>query len=136
MSRHPQWERRLTALVQRKMRSPYVWGSHDCLIWSADVAKAITGKDHARGHRSKYRSHASAYVYLKRKFGVDSAEALLDNLFDEKPASFAHRGDLVLADDGIPAVCMGAFALSVGSEGNHEGLVKVPRSAWVKAWAL
>lgn len=135
MSRHPQWEARLIALVSKRIATPYSWGRHDCMTWSADVAKAVTGKDHARGHRGKYDSFASAYAYLKR-LGHDSPEAMLDSLFDQKSVGFAQRGDLVMADNGIPMVCMGAFAFSVGSEGNHEGLVKIPRAQWTKAWAL
>ena len=133
--RHAQWDRRLTALIAENRARPYEWGKWDCLMFAAAVAKAVTGKDHARGHRGKYSSFATAYGYLQ-KLGFDSPAAMLDSLFDEKPAGFAHRGDLVLADDGIPAVCMGAFALSVGQEGNTEGLVRVPRAQWVKAWSV
>lgn len=136
MGRHPQWEARLHAFIEKHMPKPYEWGSHDCLMFAAGVAKAVTGKDHARGHRGKYQSQASAYRYLKDKLGADSPEALLDKLFSQKPVGFAQRGDLVMTDDGIPALCMGAFALSVGQEGNREGLVRVPRADWVKAWAL
>jgi hypothetical protein len=136
MSRHPQWESRLSALVAKRMNAPYVPSRHDCLLWPADVAKAVTGTDHARGHRGKYKSTATGYRYLREKLGHDTPESLLDSLFDEKPVGFAGRGDLVLAEDGIPAVCMGAFALSVGQEGNHEGLVRVPREQWIKAWAV
>ena len=31
---------------------------------------------------------------------------------------------------------MGDFALSVGQDGDTEGLVRVPREQWVKAWSL
>lgn len=133
--RLPDWEQRLHELIVRAAGKPYAWGAHDCLLWSAAVAKAVTGKDHARGHRGKYRSHASAQRYLAG-LGFDSPEALLDSLFDPKPVGFAGRGDLVLDRDGIPALCMGAFALSVGQEGNIEGLVQVPREQWVRAWAV
>lgn len=136
MSRHPQWEQRLHELVSDKLTAPYVWGAHDCLLFAAAIAKAVTGKDHARGHRGKYKSHASAYAYLRNTLGHESPEALLDSLFEQKPPGFAQRGDLVMAEDGIPMLCMGAFALSVGQEGNFEGLVRVPRALWVKAWRV
>jgi hypothetical protein len=104
-------------------------------MFAAAAVKAVTGKDHARGHRGKYRSNASAYRHLK-EMGFGSPEELLDSLFDEKPVGYAGRGDLVMAADGIPALCMGAFALSVGQEDNSEGLVRVARDEWVKAWAV
>jgi hypothetical protein len=133
--RHPQWETRLVEFIAAVRDKPYEYGQHDCLLFAANVAKAVTGKDHGRGHRGKYNSAASASRYL-RSLGHDNPESLLDSLFDEKPVGFAGRGDIVLASDGIPAVCMGAFALSVGQEGNRHGLVGVPRSDWIKAWAV
>jgi hypothetical protein len=92
----------------------------------ARITRAATGANTSRSPRLRYL----------KKLGHDSPEALLDSLFEQKPPGFAHRGDLVMEDDGIPMLCMGAFALSVGQEGNREGLVKVPRSRWVKAWRV
>jgi hypothetical protein len=131
----PDWPARLHAFVTEHRSTPYQWGEHDCLLFAAKAVHALTGKDHRKKYRGKYSSFASAYAYMK-KLGHDSPESLLDKLFDEKPVGFAQRGDLVLASDGIPALCMGAFALSVGQEGNSEGLVRVPRRDWVKAWAV
>lgn len=131
--RHPLWEQRLVGLIEKSRERPYAYGRHDCLLWPAAAVKAVTGKDHGRGHRGKYRSAASASRYL-RSLGFDSPEQFLDSLFDEKPIGFAQRGDLVLGSDGIPAVCIGDVALSVGD--GSAGLVRVPRAQWVKAWAV
>jgi hypothetical protein len=144
--RHPQWEQRLHEFVLANIARPYVWSQHDCLIFAANVAKAVIGKDFAKGHRGKYKSHASAYSYLRKAFGVKSPEALLDTLFPRKAVGFAGIGDLVLCRvdlaegaDGAPTVadlpglCMGAFALIAG----ETGLIKVPRGdRWLKAWAV
>lgn len=135
MKRHPLWEARLNALLAERSNAPYYYGSNDCLLFPAAAVKAVTGKDHGRGHRGKYKSAASASRYL-RSLGHESPEGYLDGLFPEKPIGFAQRGDLVLAEDGIPAVCMGDYALSVGAEDSREGLVRVPRTQWVKAWAI
>ena len=131
--RHPKWEQRLTTLVEKMRRRPYAFGQHDCILFPLNAVKAVTGHDAGRGHRGKYKSAASAVRYLK-SLGFDSPEAALDSILDEKPIGFAQRGDIILAADGIPAVCMGDFALSVG-EGDA-GLVRVPREQWVKAWAV
>lgn len=149
MSRHPQWEPRLVDFIAANVARPYKYGQHDCLLFAANAVKAVTGKDHGRGHRGKYKNAASASRYL-RGLGFGSPEELLDSLFDEKPVGFAQRGDLVLAGDGIAAVCMGAFALSVGQDPSassgqapstssgqaRDGLVSIPRSDWVKAWRV
>jgi hypothetical protein len=133
MSRHPKWEARLSEFVAKNRKRPYEPSRFDCLLMPAEAVKAVTGKDHGRGHRGKYKSTASAYRYLQ-SLGFKSPEEYLDSLFETKPVGFAQRGDLVLASDGIPAVCMGDFALSVG-EGDA-GLVRVLRSTWVKVWAI
>lgn len=146
--RHPQWEQRLGALIEGGASRPYVYGKWDCVMFPVDAAKAVTGKDHGRGHRGKYSTAAGAARYLK-KLGFDSPEAALDSLFAEKPAGFAQRGDLVLCRTGSgdnPGVCMGAHALVVGvarspaSSGppgaEVAGLIRVPRDLWLKAWAV
>jgi hypothetical protein len=127
--RLPDWEKRLNALVAETRRRPHAFGQWDCLLWSGAVVEAVTGQDHWRAHVGKYKSQVGAYRYLK-KLGAKSPQEYLDSLFPVKPAAFAMRGDLVLASDGIPAVCMGAFALSV----SDEGMVRVPRSDWQGAW--
>jgi hypothetical protein len=146
MSRHPQWEQRLHEYVTANLSRPYAWSQHDCLMLAANAAKAVTGKDHAREHRGKYKSHASAYSYLRRTFNVSSPAELLDTLFPLKKVGFAGVGDLVLChvdvaegEDGatmptdLVGLCMGAFALVAG----EEGLLQVPRGdRWLKAWAV
>lgn len=135
MHRHPQWEQRLAEFAARHRSKAFKWGSVDCMIFAANAVKAVTGKDYARGHRGKYKSPLGAAKHLKG-LGYTSPEAMLDALLDEKIPAFAQRGDIVLAKDGIPAVCMGAFAISIGGDENVEGLIKIPRSHWVKAWGV
>lgn len=133
--RRPDWPERLVAFVEANRSRPHEYGSFDCLLLPAGAVKAVTGKDHGRGHRGKYTNAATGARYL-RKLGFDSPEAMIDSLLEEKPTGFAQRGDIVLGADGIPALCMGEFALSAGQEGNRKGLVRVPRSEWVKAWRV
>jgi hypothetical protein len=135
MARLPDWEERLGVYVASARERPHEYGRHDCMLHWAGAVEAVTGEDHGAGHRGKYRNRVGAYRYLKR-LGFDSPEALLDDRFEQVPAAFAQRGDIVLAGDGIPAVCMGAFALSVGEQGDFHGLVCVPRTDWVKAWRV
>lgn len=135
MTRRPDWEARLAAYLSTVAEQPHSYGKHDCMLFPAGAVRAMTGKDYARGHRGKYRSVASSVRYL-RSLGFDSQEAMLDSLFDEKPPAFAQRGDIVLDLEGIPGVCIGGDALFVGAEGSREGLVRQPRSAWRKAYAV
>jgi len=137
-TRHPQWEQRLHELVDANIDRPYKYGAWDCMLWPAAAIQAVTGKNVGAPHRGKYRSAASASRYL-RSIGFDSPEQMLDSIFEQKPIGFAMRGDLVLCRTPTgdnPGVCYGDYALVVGEQGEAEGLVKVPRSLWVKAWAI
>lgn len=135
MARRRDWEPRLVAYLAAARDKPHRYGRHDCMIFSAGVVKAVTGRDFARGHRGKYRSAASATRYL-RGLGFDSVEAMIDSVLPEKPVLRAQRGDIVLRDEGQPGVCIGGEALFVGSKEGEEGLVRVPRAQWRKAWAV
>jgi hypothetical protein len=104
MTRHPQWEARLHAFVSKNLTRAHDYETQwDCLFGLAGGAvRALAGKDQARKHRSKYKSHASVYRYPK-SVGHESVESYLDSLFDEKPVGFAQRGDLVLCELGLRA---------------------------------
>ena len=128
--RRVDWEDRLNAFIAKHHSRPYAHEWH-CLLFVAGAVKAVTGKDFARGHRGKYKSMAGALRYLKG-LGFDGPAAMIDAHLPEKPIGFAQRGDLILAADGIPALCVGEFALSV----TDEGLARVPRSEWRKAWGV
>lgn len=150
--RHPRWEDRLHAYVEKAFHKPHVYGRHDCLLFAAEWVRAVTGHDFGRGHRGKYKSPASASVYL-RGLGFSDPEAMLDALFEQKPTAFAQRGDLVLIPSvlvpglpegwPVPAGVFGDYALTVGigpdtltNQGQRDGLHKIPRAMWLKAYAI
>lgn len=135
--RLPDWDIRLTEFVRDNYHRPYSFEDNwDCLLFCAASVEAVTGRDFGKKHRGKYKSVATAHVYLTSKLGFSSPEALLDSLFPVKPIGYAQRGDLLLAVDGIPSLCMGSFGLSVGQQEQFQGLVRVPRIAWVKCWGI
>lgn len=146
MTRRPDWEQRLHELIEANFTRPHVYGEWDCMLFAPGAAvEAVTGTDHGAKHRSKYKSPASAVRYLK-SIGFNSPEEWVDAHFPEKPIGFAQHGDLVLVpgdalpggEDGwaIPGVCIGSDALVIGNDGAREGLFRVPRSQWLKAWAV
>lgn len=138
-SRRSDWETRFNDVIARNSSRSHRYGQWDCLLFVAEVVKAITGKDYGRGHRGKYDSALGAAKHLKQH-KADSPERYLDNLFPEKPIGFAQRGDVALVElegQRLPGIVMGDDAAVVGEniEG-HEGLFRVPRAYWVKAWAI
>lgn len=135
MTRLPDWEQRLLDYLGEVFDTPYAYGRHDCLIHCGRVVEAVTGADHYSAFIGRYRTESGA-ARVMRHLGGRNPEEVLDKLFPERSLAFAQRGDLVLTPDGIPGVAMGDHALIVGSNGEREGLVRVPRAAWTKAWAL
>lgn len=139
--RKSDWEQRYNDYLASVVDKPHEYGSHDCLLHVANGIKAITGKDYGRGHRGKYNSALGAAKHLK-KHKADSPEQYLDNLFPEKPIGFAQRGDVVLVEvegQRLPGLVdlEGDEAAVVGENvQGHEGLFRVPRAYWVKAWAV
>lgn len=123
------WEARLVAFVAENAARPYSPDWH-CLLFIAGAVEAVTGEDHAAGV-PRHKTMKSALAYLKRS-GFDSPAVMVSAYLPAKRLGFAQRGDIVLADDGIPALCMGDYALSV----TDEGLVRVPRADWREAWAV
>lgn len=145
MRRRHDWPERLADYLASVHEKPHHYGQHDCLLFPAGAVKAVTGHDFGRGHRRKYKSQATAVRHLKG-MGFDSPEALLDSLFEETPVGFAQRGDLALVPGdelpggemgwAIPAVVYGAEAAVINDSGEREGLVRIPRAQWVKAWKV
>jgi len=133
LTRRPDWEQRLHEFVATAFGKPYAWGKHDCVLFCFNEIRAVTGRDFGRGVRGKYSTRLTAAKHLD-KLGHATLEAFFDALLPEKPIGFAQRGDIVLADDGIPAVCVGEFALSTAED--VDGLHRVPPAQWVKAWAV
>jgi hypothetical protein len=135
--RRPDWERRLNAWLRAYAATPHSYGRHDCMVGlAAGVIRAVTGADPARGHRGKYGSKRAAALYLKRVFGVETPADLLDQLLPARPVAKARRGDLVLTDDGVPAVVLAGKAAFIGMNALRAGLITVPRRHWVRAWAV
>lgn len=129
------WEERLNAFVEKAREQPHAYGRRDCMLFAAGAVQAQTGRDLARGHRGKYADKLGAARHLK-SLGFASPEALIDSLLEQKPVGFAQRGDIVLTEDGVPSVVFdGDTALAVIAEG-AEGLIRVPRAEWRKAWAV
>lgn len=135
MSRLPDWERRLSAYLASVTARPHVYGEHDCLLHCAAVVEALTGVDLGAEHRGKYHDEAGAKAYLE-SLGYASPAHLIDAHLSAKARLKAGRGDVILDDEGVPGGCIGGEALMVGMKDGDEGLVRVPRARWVRAWAV
>ena len=135
MERLPDWEPRLLEYLESVRDRPHEYGAHDCMTFVGGAVKALTGQDLFSEHIGKYEGELSAARYLKG-LGFDSPEAMIDSVLEEKHVGFAQRGDIVLTPEGIPGVGFGDDALVVGVDEGREGLRRIPRELWSKAWAV
>lgn len=137
--RFADWENRLGAYLRGCRDMPFAYGRHDCCTFASGAVLAMTGIDAMAEFRGRYRSVAGS-VRALRKLGKGTLAATLDAKFPPVDPAFAHRGDLVLTDDGQGggALCVsfGRFAIGVGSEGQQDGLVQVDRHHWQRAWRV
>ncbi|MEH3581085.1 hypothetical protein POW01_18790 [Enterobacter cloacae] len=95
--KHPDWHNRLIAVIRAAEKRPFLWGEHDCCLFAADCAEAMTGDNFANGWRGTYDSETGAKKALLR--GGGSLENVLAKYLDEVPVKMAQRGDIAVVDN-------------------------------------
>ncbi|WP_410768406.1 DUF6950 family protein [Endobacterium cereale] len=106
--RHPDWERRLNAIVARHQACPGAWGTSDCWMMAMDAIEAVSG-ERILPHLQTYKTEAEGYkVFRKAGFKETVEEALADELGEPISPMLAQRGDVgVIERNG--AVSCGVF---------------------------
>ncbi|MBA2152965.1 hypothetical protein HNS33_08895 [Enterobacter roggenkampii] len=95
--KHPDWHNRLIAVIRAAEKRPFLWGEHDCCLFAADCAEAMTGDNFADGWRGTYDSVTGAKKALLR--GGGSLEKVLTKYLDEVPVKMAQRGDIAVVEN-------------------------------------
>jgi hypothetical protein len=126
------WEIDLSDYLASHANAVHIYGVLDCALFASGAVLVMTGYDPALEFRGKYKTELGAAKAL-RTIGNGDLESTFDAKLEATPAGFARRGDLVF-DGGNVGVCYGAFGFFLG-DGN-DGLVKIPRSEFVKAWRV
>ena len=124
------WETRLSQYIEAHRTAQFEWGRCDCCTFSMGAIEAVTGVDHMSEFRGHYSSELGSLRALKR-IGAGNLEKTLDTKFSPIPIGRAKRGDLAFFA-GCVGVVMGDFAWFMA----EDGLEKVPRRMWDKAWAV
>lgn len=128
--KHPDWQNRLNAVMKAAIERPFSWGQHDCCLFAADCAEAITGNDFAAGWRGTYDSETGAKKAILR--GGGSLEKVLARYLDEVPVKLAQRGDIAVVENA-GSRCAGVVysgAVWVPGENGLVGLRVKPLSVW------
>lgn len=136
MQRLADWETRLAAYLEPLRLRHFQWGRHDCCTFAAGAVEAMTGVDPIPEFRGRYTTAIGSARALKR-FGAGTLEATMDSKFATVAASLAQRGDVVMTA-GLLGICLGTFAMAVKTEGEREGLIRLPRAGWIepRAWRV
>lgn len=132
MTRLPDWQSRMQALVSARLCAPFAWGSNDCCLFACDAALAITGHDPAEVERG-YSSEREAARLLKRLGGVRGVGS--SRFGAEISPLLAQVGDIGLVESGgreSLAVCGGATWMAPG----QFGLASVPLESALVAWRV
>lgn len=95
--KHPDWHNRLIAVIRAAEKRPFLWGEHDCCLFAADCAEAMTGDNFADGWRGTYDSETGAKKALLR--GGGSLEKVLAKYLAEVPVKMAQRGDIAVVEN-------------------------------------
>lgn len=128
--KHPDWHNRLIAVIRAAEKRPFLWGEHDCCLFAADCAEAMTGDNFADGWRGTYDSETGAKKALLR--GGGSLEKVLAKCLDEVPVKMAQRGDIAVVENAGTR-CAGVIYGGAVWVPGETGLVCLrikPLSAW------
>ncbi|HID3971108.1 TPA: DUF6950 family protein [Enterobacter cloacae] len=128
--KHPDWHNRLIAVIRAAEKRPFLWGEHDCCLFAADCAEAMTGENFADGWRGTYDSETGAKKALLR--GGGSLEKVLAKYLDEVPVKMAQRGDIAVVENAGTR-CAGVIyggAVWVPGEAGLVCLRVKPMSTW------
>lgn len=124
------WETQLIEYIASKRHQPFEYGSNDCAHFVAGAVQAMTGEDPMPEMRGQYDSALGSLRVLK-EIGEGDLESTMDAKFNVIEIGLAQRGDIAFFDGSI-GVIMGAFAWFV----SDDGLERIPRSMWDKAWSV
>lgn len=128
--KHPDWHNRLIAVIRAAEKRPFLWGEHDCCLFAADCAEAMTGDNFADGWRGTYDSETGAKKALLR--GGGSLEKVLAKYLNEVPVKMVQRGDIAVVENAGTR-CAGVIYGGAVWVPGETGLVCLrikPLSAW------
>lgn len=133
------WPERLADTIKAASGRPFSWGTHDCALFAADCALAITGIDPVRKSLGNYSSALGATRALRR-LGCADVGQLADLVIGARvPIARARRGDWVLAVEGRDdraivglGVCVGVNSVVLA----ESGLTMRPTLGCAAAWMI
>jgi hypothetical protein len=125
--RRPDWVARLRQTVADHKHVPFSYGRHDCSIFAAKCADAITGSNWLG--TLDYTDLKTAAAFRRREGGLDAA---VTKRLGEPLTGFGRRGDICLIDRKTLGVSLGT-TIAVLSD---KRLVFYPITRAQKHWRI
>lgn len=132
--RVPDWEARLAEWIAREADLPFCEEDRHCGWFVADGVAVMTACDLVAEWRGRYKTITWATKGLQRAGFADHV-ALVASLLPEVPPAFAHRGDVMVIDEGgrmALGLLQGEFIYMRGAE----GIVLVNRMMALRAFRV
>jgi len=120
----------LSDYVDETERTPFAYGTHDCLLWVAGAVERLTGVDHAADYRGRYASLAAG----KRLIGMSLLKFVGERL-PQIDVAKARDGDVAVVRQGREW----GFGIFIGALiylPTISGLGILPRSRAAKAFEV
>lgn len=132
MMRPQDWPALLDGYVAQSRKTPFAWGSHDCVTFTAGWLKLMSGRDVHAPFRGQYDTERGALEIMAAN-GVRSMEDAGVFLYGAPVASpaFVGRGDIVLAE-GALGLCLGGVGAFLGPN----GLTFLRRDKYATGWTV
>lgn len=129
MERIIDWETSLSDYIASRREMPFEYGSNDCCLFGAGAVEAMTGTNPMADFVGQYDSLKTSLQTIKSV--ADTLEQAIDDRFPIIEIGYAQRGDLAFCDNSV-GVVVGSFAWFT----SDDGLERVPRELWDKAWGV
>lgn len=139
MSRKPNWPALLEHTINAARQKEFAWGTHDCCMFAADCALAITGSDPASGVRGTYTTEQGAGVIIAEAGGLHKyVQAVAAGLgWTRCKPTQARRGDwLLYTPETTRKPCLGVCVGALGAFASRSGLAFVQVSNCSNAWRV
>lgn len=139
--RLPDWPARLSAFFKENRSRKFQYGEWDCCLMAAAAIEAMTGVHPDPSCVGAYSNRGQCNCLIKRRTGKFGAQhiwrqVMQQNGYEERPASFAQRGDPVLikrtSSYSVGIVALDGDVIVAASK----GLVKIPRDRAVSSWQI
>jgi len=136
------WQKKLSDQIKLAKDKEFKRGEHDCLIWTANVVRDITGEDIASFFRGEYDTYKEGLELCREYCGEGAGlKEILEKMMREHEfeeidnVSFAQRGDVALVHSGQEGVTCGICCNhQIYTLGPDDVFAKVPLDKAIKVW--